>query len=180
LNEIAPPRQLRRSTAFFLILKERLPHMNFISYNVALLVACIAAFLIFSLAPLLLYAYSKLPQIPIVILVLSVLAGLCLFYLVGGLSALSVTMAYKFANKPEVTWHFPYFIAGFIWCFLSTAFWWMTLRRVSRKNDLLQKFFVFFGGNVTLVAIPSYILFAIWPGLTRILYGWLSTLTWYG
>ena len=148
--------------------------MNFVSYNVVLLVACLVAFIVFSLVPLLLYAYSRLSRI--VILPLGVLAGLLLFYLVGGLSAFSVRATYEYAYKPEVTWHSPYFIIGFVWCFLLTGFWWKALRKISRKDDLLQKFFVFFGGQVTFVAIPSYILFAIWPGLIQFLYGWLSTL----
>jgi hypothetical protein len=152
--------------------------MNFISYNIILFLACISAFLIFFVVPLFLWAYSKLLRITSVSLLL-VLAGLCLFYLVGGLSAFSVGMAYKYANKPEVSWHFPYFIIGFFWCFFTTGFWWKALGKFSRNNDLLQEFFRRFGSYVTVITIPLYILFAVWPSLTGVLYGWVSTITAY-
>ena len=95
--------------------------MNFILFNIILLAAGLIAVLIFSfgfmvcLAPMALLAKSEKPPKAFVLPILGI-AGIYQMYFWGFWSAFCIAMTISFTQKPEVTWDWLYWIAGFMWC----------------------------------------------------------------
>jgi hypothetical protein len=159
--------------------------MNFIIYNLLLLLGCVLAYIIFTLSKLILLPLGmfKKPQQAVTVLLLG-LASLYLIYFSGCWAAFCGAMTYKYTNKPEVTWDWLYFLIGGLWCVSLSRFWVKATIEVNPSEGeqvpvQLQMGVYLFPHIATIssiVAIASYICFAIWPSLMRVPYGWLSIL----
>lgn len=153
--------------------------VNFIKFFFLLLVAGFPAIILFSfgfiaiLAPLALFAKSEKPPV-ILMIPLFVLAAAFQIYFWGGWSAFCVSVAYHFTSKPEVTWDWLYFVTGFSWS--TSLIGWLSHkeRMVSPAEE--QRSIACGTMWYSNVAIATYIVFAIWPHLTNVPYGWFLRL----
>jgi hypothetical protein len=149
--------------------------VNFLKFFFLLLVAGFPAIMLFScgliafLAPLAILAKSEKPP-AILMIPIIVLAGAFQIYFWGAWSAFCVSVAYRFTSKPEVTWDWFYFVTGFFES-MSLIGWFCHKERMSRSVEDRQSIAT---GTMwySLVAIAAYIVFAIWPHLTKVPYGW--------
>jgi hypothetical protein len=150
--------------------------MNFIYFNGILLFAGFLAVLIFSiglmalLAPMALFKESESRPKAITVLIYSIL-GIYQIYFWGFWSAFCVVMTFKFAQKPEVTLPWLYWIAGFIWC-ISLIGWLAQKERQGSQSleeaQSIQKGTTFY----SLIAIAAFLVFAFLPSLMQQPYGW--------
>ena len=154
--------------------------MNYLKFFFLLLIADFPAIMLFSfglsafLAPLALLAKSKDPPV-IVIIPFLILVVAFQIYFWGAWSAFCVAVAYNFASKPEVTWDWLYFITGF---FESTSLiGWLSYKERMGSSAEDQRGIAAGTMWYSLVAIAAYLVFAIWPDLMNVPYGWLLRLT---
>lgn len=95
--------------------------MDFVLFNVSLLVAAFPAVIVFSVgvlacvAPLSLFAKSPNPPKVLTYPFLTLAAGFWVYFW-GFWSALCVAITLGFVQKPEVTWDWLYWIAALGWC----------------------------------------------------------------
>lgn len=150
--------------------------MNFVMFNVSLLLASFPAAIVFSLgvvaclAPLALAGKSEDPPKALVYAVMG-LAGGFQIYFWGLWSAICVAVTLRFTAKPAVSWDWLYWVAAFGWCTALIGWFAHKERQASTDDDTPQQQ----GGVVmySLVAIGAFIVFAISPRLTLPVYGWL-------
>ena len=151
--------------------------MNFIKYNVILLLSGFPAILLFSfgvvacLAPLALFGKMQKPPLVIVI-PLMLLAGAFQIYFWGLWSAYCVAVTYKFTLRPAVTWDWLYFVTGFFDA--SSLIGWLSYKEqrgetYTRQTEI-QKGTMYYAA----FAWVAYIVFAIWPSLITPVYGWAT------
>lgn len=148
--------------------------MNFIFYNLVLLVAVFPAILLFSLgvsvflAP---FALFKSPAGPpkTVLFPLVGLMGLFQIYFWGLWAAFCVAVTYRYANNPEVTSGWLYFVFGFFWS--TSLIGWLNFKELrARPQEArgIERGTMLY----SLVVVGAYIVFAIWPTLILTPYGW--------
>ena len=150
--------------------------MNFITYNLLLLAASIPAILIFSvglmglLSPLALFSKSEEPPKAIVLPLIG-LAGLYQVYFWVLWSAFCVALTYKYTIRPEVTWDWLYFVIGFMWC--TALIGWLS-HKEQQMSESLENTRGILSGTLMykIVAVVAYIVFAIWPHLMLVPFGW--------
>ena len=153
--------------------------MNFIKYNIVLLLSGFPAILIFSvgvfacLAPLALFAKMEKPPL-IVVILLTLLAGAFQIYFWGLWSAYCVAVTYKFTIRPAVTWDWLYFITGFFDA--SSIIAWLSYKE--QEGESYQRQTEVQRGTMYYAAVAwiAYIVFAIWPSLITPVYGWATNL----
>lgn len=150
--------------------------MNFILFNIILLVAGLIAVLIFSfgfmvcLAPMALLAKSEKPPKAFVLPILGI-AGIYQMYFWGFWSAFCIAMTISFTQKPEVTWDWLYWITGFMWC--TSLIGWLSHREQQTSQSLKETRGIQTGTMLySLVAIVGFLVFAFNPSLMLLPYGW--------
>ena len=154
--------------------------MNFATYNLLILIASFPALFIFSLgvmgllSPLLLFSKSeRLPKalsLPIL-----GLAGLYQVYFWGFWSAFIVALTYKYTIRPEVTWDWMYFISGFTWC--TALIGWLSHKERQSSESLKEERGIVSGTFMySTVALIAYVVFALWPHLMLVPFGWVLNL----
>lgn len=150
--------------------------MNFILFNIVLLFVGFLAVLIFSIglmacfAPMALFAKAKSPP-KLVMLPLLGIAGIYQIYFWGFWSAFCVAMTIKFTHKPEVTWNWLYWIAGFIWC--TSLIGWLAHKEKQSSRSLEEAREIQKGTTLySLIAIVAFLVFAFFPSLMLTPYGW--------
>ena len=150
--------------------------MNFIKYNIILLLSGFPAIFLFSLglmacfAPLALFA--KMAKPPVIILVpVTILAGAFQVYFWGLWSAYCVAITYKFTLRPEVTRHWIYFVTGFFNS--SSLISWLSYKE--REGESYQRQREIQTGTMYYAAVAwvAFIVFSIWPTLITPTYGWV-------
>ena len=150
--------------------------MNFIVFNLLLLAASFPALLIFSVGLMVLLsplaAFSKSERSPkTVVLPLTAMAALFQIYMWGLWSAFCVALTYKYTVRPEVTWDWIYFVCGFMWCLALIG--WLShkersLESHARTLNRVRAGTLFY----TIAAIVGFVVFAIWPHLMVLPFGW--------
>lgn len=150
--------------------------MNFILFNVLLLTAGFLALLIFSagvmacLAPLALISKSEHPPRVLVFPVMGI-AGIFQIYFWGLWAALCVALTINFTQKPEVTWDWLYWIAGFMES--TSLIGWLAHTEQQSSRSLEEVHGVQKGTMLySLVAIVAFLFFAFNPPLMELPYGW--------
>lgn len=150
--------------------------MNFILFNIILLVAGLIAVLIFSfgfmvcLAPMALLAKLEKPPKAFVLPILGI-AGIYQMYFWGFWSAFCIAMTISFTQKPEVTWDWLYWITGFMWC--TSLIGWLSHREQQTGQSLKETRGIQTGTMLySLVAIVGFLVFAFNPSLMLLPYGW--------
>jgi len=151
--------------------------MNFIKYNLVLLVSGFPAIIIFSFglvgcfAPLALFAKMEKPP-RIIVILLVFLAGAFQIYFWGLWSAYCVAVTYKFTMRPAVTWDWLYFVAGLF--DVSSLIGWLSYKEQQsvsyQRQTEIQKGTIYYA----VFAWIAYIVFAIWPSLITPVYGWAT------
>ena len=115
--------------------------INFILFNIILLVAGFVAVLILSVgvmacvAPIALFAKSGSPPRVVTLPILGI-GAIYQLYVWGGWSAFCVAMTIRFTQKPEVTWDWLYWIAGFMECVLPIA--WLAHKEQQGSRSLAE------------------------------------------
>jgi len=150
--------------------------MNFIFFNIVLLLAGFLAVLIFSiglmafLAPMALFAKSKSPPKAVMLPLLGI-AGIYQIYFWGFWSAFCVAMTLKFTHKPEVTWNWLYWITGFIWC--TSLIGWLAHKEKQSSQSLEEARGIQKGTTLySLVAVVAFLVFSFFPSILLPPYGW--------
>ena len=151
--------------------------MNFIKYNLVLLLSSFPAILLFSvgvvacLAPLALFAKMRKPPL-IVVIPIMLLAGAFQIYFWGLWSAFCVAVTYKFTLRPAVTWDWLYFVSGFFDA--SSLIGWLSYKE--QQGQTYERRTEIEKGTMRYVAFAwiAYIFFAIWPSLITPVYGWAT------
>jgi hypothetical protein len=149
--------------------------MNFILFNISLLFAGFLALFIFSLglmaclAPIALFAKWGSPP-KVVVLPLMGIAAIYQMYFWGLWSAFCVAMTLSYTQKPEVTWDWAYWTAGFMEC-TSPIGWLAHKERQSSQSPEearnIQKGTMLY----SLIAIVAFGVFAFFPSLMSAPYG---------
>ena len=150
--------------------------MNFVTYNLLLLAASFPALIVFSvgvmglLSPL--STFSRSERFPKAILLLFTgLAGLYQIYFWGLWSAFVVALTYKYTLRQEVTWDWIYFVCGFMWC--TALIGWLSYKERQSSESLKETRGILSGTYMySSVAALAYIVFAIWPNLMLVPFGW--------
>ena len=150
--------------------------MNFITYNFLLLVVSLPALFLFSvglmglLSPLSIFSKSEgLPKA--IVLPFIGLAALYQIYFWALWSAFCVALTYKYTIRPEVTWDWMYFATGFMWCLALIG--WLSHKERQSSESLKETRGILSGTLMyTIVAVVAYIVFAIWPYLMLVPFGW--------
>jgi hypothetical protein len=150
--------------------------MNFIIFNVILLFAGFLAVLIFSvglmacIAPIALFAKSESPPKLFTLPFLGI-AGIYQIYFWGFWSAFCVAVTIKFTHKPEVTWNWLYWIAGFIWC--TSLIGWLASKEKQSSQSNEEARGIQKGTRLySLIAIVAFLGFSFFPSLILPPYGW--------
>ena len=120
-------------------------------------------------APLALFA--KMAKPPVIILVpVTILAGAFQVYFWGLWSAYCVAITYKFTLRPEVTWHWLYFVTGFFNS--SSLIAWLSHKE--RQGESYQRQREIQTGTMyyAVVAWVAFIVFSICPTWITPTYGW--------
>lgn len=150
--------------------------MNFIFYNLVLLVASFPAILLFSLgvsaflAPFVLFKDPAGPPKAVLFLLVG-LSGLFQIYFWGLWAAFCVAVTYGYANNPEVTSRWLYFVFGFFWS--TSLIGWLNFKELQARKTAQEAKGIGRGTILYfLVVVGAYIVFAIWPTLIRTPYGW--------
>lgn len=140
--------------------------LNFIVFNVILLFAGFVGILVFSLgvvaclAPLKSFRDGENPPRTAVLILVGV-AAIFQIYFWGFWSAFCVATTLKFTQKPEVTWDWLYWLAGFAES-VSLIGWLAHKEPGSSKGT----------GFYSLIAIVAFLVFAFAPSLMLPPYGW--------
>lgn len=105
-------------------------------------------------------------------------------FLVGGFqiyfwglwSVYCVAMTFRFTQKPEVTWDWIYWVSGFLWC--TALIEWLAYKE-QQGNATLDDIRRARSGNVffKVIAVSAFFVFAFFPNLSVIPYGWFLKLT---
>jgi hypothetical protein len=150
--------------------------MNFIIFNGILLFSGFLAVFIFSvglmacISPMALFTKSDGP-LKIVTLLLLVIAGIYQIYFWGLWSAFCVAMTIKFTNKPEVTWHWLYWIMGFLWC--TSLIGWLAHKEKQSSQSHEEVRGIQKGTTLySIIAIVSFLVFSFLPSFMSPTYGW--------
>lgn len=150
--------------------------MNFVLFNILLLVAGLPAAIVFSVgvlacvAPLRLIGKSPNPPKAVIYPFLAV-AGAFQVYFWGFWSAFCVTMTLGFTNKPAVTWDWLYWVAAFGWC--TSLIGWFAHKEQQTSASAADSEGIRRGSTLySLVAIGAFLLFAFAPRLMEPPYGW--------
>jgi hypothetical protein len=149
--------------------------MNFILFNISLLFAGFGALLIFSfglmacLAPIALFAKWGSPP-KAVVLPLMGIAAIYQMYFWGLWSAFCVAMTLSYTQKPDVTWDWAYWTAGFMEC--TSPIGWLAHKERQSSQSLeevrnIQKGTMLY----SLIAIVAFAVFAFFPSLMSAPYG---------
>jgi hypothetical protein len=158
--------------------------MNFLKFNLTLLLFSIPAVIIFSagvvgaFSPLLAYKgkrESEFKPPKVLLYLLSATAGAFQVYFWGLWSAVCVVNVLRFTHSPTVTWGWLYWIAGFGWSIaLIGWFDWKERRTLKSGEETWQRQ----GGIAvySLLAIITYVLFALAPQYLLPPYGWAMRL----
>ena len=152
--------------------------MDFLVFNLFLLAASFPALGILSIGLMVLLSplavFSKSERSPkAIVLPLTGIAALYQFYFWALWSAFCVALSYKYTLRPEVTWDWIYFVSGFMWCL--TLIGWLRHKERSLESHagtLKQAGTLFY----TIVAIVGFLVFAIWPSLMIVPFGWVLDL----
>lgn len=149
---------------------------NFFLHSLILLISGLPALLIFSLvvvalaAPLALFSRSRNPPKALVVPFFALLAGGQVYFW-GLWAAFCVAATYHYTTKPEVTWNWLYWAAGFVWCASLIGYLSHNEQLMSESTAEaagVQKGTMFY----SLIALAAYVAFAIWPRLMIWPYGW--------
>lgn len=153
--------------------------MNFVSFNVLLLAAGFAAVIVFSIgnvaciAPVALFRNSKEPPKAAVYPIFAVAAGFQVYFW-GFWAAFCVAITTRFTHKPEVTWDWRYWVAGFSWC--TSLIGWLAHKEQMTSESGAEARSTARGTTLySLVAIVAFLLFSFAPSLMSAVYGWALT-----
>ncbi len=150
--------------------------MNFVIFNLVLLLASFPAGILFSLgivaclAPLALFARSQHPPKAVMYPVFALGAAFQIYFW-GFWAAICVAVTMHFTRKPEVTWDWLYWMDAFSWC-TALIGWFAHKERQTSKSEKEARGIA--GGAMlySLVAIAAFLLFAFRPSLMGAAYGW--------
>ena len=150
--------------------------MNFVLFNVILLVAGFVAVFIFSLglmlclAPMALFAKWENPPKAVTLPLIGI-GGIYQIYFWGFWSAFCVAMTIRFTQKPEVTWDWLYWITGFMDC--TSLIGWLAHKERQSSQSLAEARGIEKGTMLySLVAIVAFLVFSFAPSLILVPYGW--------
>ncbi len=151
--------------------------MNFIYFNLLLMIAAFVATFAFSAGIYVLMHISnsvdknKKPS-KIILYPLTALSVGYQVYFWGMWSAFSVAITLKYIQKPEVSWSWLYWVIGLMWS-QSLISWFSQKEQQSIKTAEELTWFrrgvIFY----SIIAISSYIIFALRPGYASFVYGWV-------
>lgn len=149
--------------------------MNFILFNISLLLAGFGALFVFSvglmacLAPIGLFAkWGRPPKA--VVLPLMGIAAIYQVYFWGLWSAFCVAMTLSYTQKPEVTWDWAYWTAGFMEC--TSLIGWLAHKERQSSESLGEVRNIQRGTMIySLIAIVAFGVFAFFPSLMSAPYG---------
>jgi hypothetical protein len=155
--------------------------MNFILFNIVLLVAGFPAVFLFSVGlmacmlPMAPFLKSENPP-KAVICPIAAIAGAYQIYFWGLWAAFCVAITIRFTQRPEVTWDWLYWICGFMWC--GSLIGWLAHKEQQSSATVADARAVQSGTNFySLVAVAAFLVFAFAPGLAEWPYGWFMNLT---
>lgn len=155
--------------------------MNFIFFNVLLLIAGFPAVLFFSfglmacMIPIAPFLKSKNPGNAVIFPAIA-LAGGYQVYFWGLWGAFCVAVTMHFTQRPEVTWDWLYWISGFMWC--TSLIGWLAQKEQRSSATTAEARGVQSGTTFySLIAIAAFLVFAFAPNLAEWPYGWFLNLT---
>jgi hypothetical protein len=155
--------------------------MNFILFNILLLVVGLPAVLVFSLGlmacmiPLAPFLKSKNPPKAVMFPIMAV-AGCYQVYFWGLWAAFCVAVTTRFTQKPEVTWDWLYWIFGFMWC--TSLIGWLAQKEQQSITSVEEAHSAQSGTKFySLIAVAAFLIFAFAPNLAEWPYGWFMNLT---
>lgn len=150
--------------------------MNFLLFNVILLLTGFGALFAFTfglmacLAPLALFAKWENPPKVLTVPFMGI-GAIYQIYFWGFWSAFCVAMVIRFTQKPEVTWDWAYWIAGFMEC--TSLIGWLAHKERQSSRSLADVRKIEKGTMLySLVAIAAFLVFAFVPSLASVPYGW--------
>ena len=106
-----------------------------------------------------------------IVLPISGLAGLYQIYFWALWSAFVVALTYKYTIRPEVTWDWLFFVSGFMWSLAPVG--WLSFKEQQSSESLKETRGIVSGTFMySTIAALAYIVFAIWPYLMLVPFGW--------
>ena len=155
--------------------------MNFIIFNILLLVAVFPAAIILGIGVMLI----MLPFTPllksdsppkIVLIPTMVVAGAYQSLFLGFMGCICVGVTTKYIQKPDVTWDWLYWICGFMWC--TSLLGWLLQKEQQTITSTQEARSVDTGAMIySLITIAAFLIFAFVPNLVEWPYGWFMNLT---
>lgn len=154
--------------------------MNFIIFNVVLLVAGFPAVFLFSLGLM----ACMLPMAPfvkcedppkIVVLSSAAIAVGYQIYFWGLWAAFCVAVTARFTRGPQVTLDWLYWVFGFMWC--TSLIFWLAHKEQQSSATAAEAHSVESGAALySMIAGAAFLVFAFAPRLSDWPYGWLINL----
>ena len=151
--------------------------MNFLVFNITLILSGFVALFCFSIAlillllPLVIFSRYRNPPKTLVIPLMG-FAGCYQVYFWGFWSAFCVAFVIKYTQNGNGTWDWIYWILGFIWCISLIGWLSHKERQMSRSNE--EIFSVYKGSTIySLISIVTFLFFSFAPSYSLTPYGYL-------